>query len=159
MRATQPYRSLVLIDPIVLTKELYYNDLEYQATSKFLIKGAKTRRDAWPSKDAALTWFNKRFPWSGWDIRVLRSFVVRFCAAAYQLWASSHIPISPLRNTGLNKHPMVFASSVTSSTRFRLILHRKVYLRRPRFSPVYATTYLSMLSGEKLLILRELNLV
>ncbi|KAF4563902.1 hypothetical protein EYR36_003146 [Pleurotus pulmonarius] len=75
MRATQPYRSLVLIDPIVLTKELYYNDLEYQATSKFLIKGAKTRRDAWPSKDAALTWFSKRFPWSGWDTRVLRSFV------------------------------------------------------------------------------------
>ncbi|KAL4256581.1 AB hydrolase superfamily protein [Pleurotus pulmonarius] len=75
MGTPQPYRSLVLVDPIVLTKELYYNDLEYKATSKFLIKGAMTRRDAWPSKDAALTWFNKRFPWSGWDIRVLRSFV------------------------------------------------------------------------------------
>ncbi|KDQ22266.1 hypothetical protein PLEOSDRAFT_1079700 [Pleurotus ostreatus PC15] len=71
----QTYCSLVLIDPIVLTKELYHNDLQYQATSKFLIKGAKTRRDAWPSKDIASAWLSKRFPWSGWDPRFLRSFV------------------------------------------------------------------------------------
>ena len=39
-------------------------------------ESAKTRKDVWPSREAAHEWFKKRYPWKKWDPRSLELFIV-----------------------------------------------------------------------------------
>ncbi|KAF8890073.1 Alpha/beta hydrolase fold-1 [Infundibulicybe gibba] len=68
-----PFVSLVLVEPTIITRELFNQHLEdRQASMDFAISATSVRRDSWPSREEAFTYFSKRFPWSLWDPRVIR---------------------------------------------------------------------------------------
>lgn len=68
-----PYISLILIEPSLVTKELYYAHIDDRKASMALrVNATSVRRDAWPTRDDAFNYFSKRLPWKIWDPRVVR---------------------------------------------------------------------------------------
>ncbi|KAJ3540310.1 hypothetical protein NM688_g6244 [Phlebia brevispora] len=71
-----PYESLILVEPTLLGRSISKSDFKlWQAQVKATAKGALKRRDEWDSYEAALAYCTKRFPWTGWDPRVVKIFV------------------------------------------------------------------------------------
>jgi len=68
-----PYVSLILVEPTMVSKELYEAHIDDRnATMDFTVGATTVRRDAWPSREEAFKWLSKRFPWQVWDPRVVR---------------------------------------------------------------------------------------
>ncbi|PPQ72245.1 hypothetical protein CVT24_002345 [Panaeolus cyanescens] len=71
-----PYAAMILIEPTIVTRELFELQREDRmASMDFAVAATSSRRDHWPSKEKALEYFSKRLPWSIWDPRVLRLLV------------------------------------------------------------------------------------
>ncbi|KAF8629553.1 hypothetical protein AX15_003385 [Amanita polypyramis BW_CC] len=71
-----PYVAVVLIEPTMAPKEVFYSRYEERkAAVDFAVNTTSIRRDTWPSKDDAFAYFMKRVPWKGWDPRVVRLLV------------------------------------------------------------------------------------
>ena len=72
-----PYVSLILVEPTMVSKELYEAHIDDRnATMDFTVGATTVRRDAWPSREEAFKWLSKRFPWQVWDPRVVRLLTV-----------------------------------------------------------------------------------
>ncbi|KAJ7917192.1 Alpha/Beta hydrolase protein [Mycena leptocephala] len=68
-----PYVSLILIEPTVIPRELFYVNVEDRVmTMEFVVAATATRRERWRSREEAHAWLARRIPWDSWDPRVLR---------------------------------------------------------------------------------------
>ncbi|KAF9449728.1 alpha/beta-hydrolase [Macrolepiota fuliginosa MF-IS2] len=68
--------SVILVESTLVTRELFdthFKDQMAQMDSD--ISATSLRRDRWISRQDALSYFQKRFPWNMWDPRVVRSFI------------------------------------------------------------------------------------
>jgi pimeloyl-ACP methyl ester carboxylesterase len=71
-----PYAALILVEPTIVTREVYHGDIENrQAQMDFAVGSTRKRRDKWPSKSDARSWMGSRWPWKNWDSRALDLFV------------------------------------------------------------------------------------
>jgi len=69
------YTAMVLIEPTLVTRELYDSQLEDRmASMDFAVASTSARRDLWNSKADALAYFSKRIPWGMWDPRIVRLY-------------------------------------------------------------------------------------
>ncbi|KAJ7463440.1 alpha/beta-hydrolase [Mycena galericulata] len=69
-----PYSSMILIEPTMMTKEIFAQGSELSEVTR-VIDAVKKRRDTWESREVARAWFAKRLPWKRWDTRVLDAFI------------------------------------------------------------------------------------
>lgn len=80
-----PYAALILIEPTIVTKEVFDAQFDARTASiKFVVAATSVRRDTWANKDEAFTWLSKRFPWNLWDSRVVRLLAVSPCYTGLQ---------------------------------------------------------------------------
>lgn len=71
------YPAIILIEPTMVTRELFNSHLEDRmASMDFAVTATATRRDTWTSKEHAFDYFSKRIPWGMWDSRVVRLYTV-----------------------------------------------------------------------------------
>ncbi|KAJ7492962.1 Alpha/beta hydrolase fold-1 [Mycena galericulata] len=70
--AAIPYVSVVLIEPTLATREMFYRHIA--DTTATMVAATMMRRDRWRSRAEAYAWFARRAPWKRWDPRVLRIF-------------------------------------------------------------------------------------
>jgi hypothetical protein len=88
-----PYAAIVLIEPAMITRELFSAHLEDRmATMNLAVKVTSIRRDTWDSREVAFKWFIKRFPWSSWDPRVVHILAVRMLLCASCDLVANHVP-------------------------------------------------------------------
>lgn len=66
-----PWQSIIMIDPMLLSQ--YFEEM---TGPHFLLTGAQSRRDVWPSKEEALKIFSGRRSYADWDKRVLKAYCV-----------------------------------------------------------------------------------
>ena len=72
-----PYVTMILIEPIVVTRELFNAKLDDRmAFMDSVVAMTSARRDTWPSKEQAFEYFKTRFPWKFWHPHVLRLLTV-----------------------------------------------------------------------------------
>ncbi|KAI0763278.1 alpha/beta-hydrolase [Trametes elegans] len=70
------YDAIVLVEPSLITREAFDANLEErEGALKAMSEAVSKRRDTWNSRDEAKKYFEKRFPWSIWDPRVLELYV------------------------------------------------------------------------------------
>ncbi|KAF8816217.1 hypothetical protein BYT27DRAFT_7238055 [Phlegmacium glaucopus] len=68
-----PYVAMVLIEPTMMTREVFNAHLDDRmASMDSVVAATSARRDFWLSKEQAFEYFKGRFPWKSWDPRVLR---------------------------------------------------------------------------------------
>lgn len=72
---TNPYDSMVLIEPAIISKNLLANDLAMQKVVAQLSRSSGSRRDIWPSIADAKSWMAQKSPWKSWDSRILDIYV------------------------------------------------------------------------------------
>ncbi|KAH9852150.1 Alpha/beta hydrolase fold-1 [Lenzites betulinus] len=65
-----PYSSIILVEPPMMTREIYAMAVEEGTALLRAIEIARTRKDIWASREKARAWFAKRLPWNRWDPRV-----------------------------------------------------------------------------------------
>ncbi|TCD62135.1 hypothetical protein EIP91_007310 [Steccherinum ochraceum] len=75
-----PLAAMILLEPPMMTRPLLKKMLKGAAKGEanamqIAMTAVKTRRDTWPSREAASQWLSKRFPWSTWDERARKRFV------------------------------------------------------------------------------------
>ncbi|KAJ3543126.1 hypothetical protein NMY22_g3252 [Coprinellus aureogranulatus] len=74
-----PYVSMFLVESTITPKDIFETELEERLSYMDLVVNLTLkRRDDWPNKEAALEYFGKRLPWSLWDPRALKYFVVSY---------------------------------------------------------------------------------
>ncbi|KAJ6517471.1 Alpha/beta hydrolase fold-1 [Mycena vitilis] len=67
-----PFASLILIEPTVIPRELFYQNLDDRmSTMEFVVSATLLRRERWNSREEARKWLTRRVPWDSWDARVL----------------------------------------------------------------------------------------
>ncbi|KAJ7121475.1 Alpha/Beta hydrolase protein [Mycena epipterygia] len=67
-----PYLSLVLIEPTVIPRELFYRHVDDRvSTMEFVVSATTSRRERWRSRPDAKAWLARRVPWDSWDPRAL----------------------------------------------------------------------------------------
>ncbi len=71
-----PYSSLILVEPPIMTRKVFARATKKGKAWELLVEMAKTRKDIWPSREAARDWMSKRLPWNCWTPRCLDLFVV-----------------------------------------------------------------------------------
>ncbi|KAH9847851.1 alpha/beta-hydrolase [Lenzites betulinus] len=70
------YESIILIEPALITREVYNANLEErEGALKMMNKAISKRRDTWNSPEEAQSYFEDRFPWTMWDARERELFV------------------------------------------------------------------------------------
>ncbi|PPQ76780.1 hypothetical protein CVT26_001952 [Gymnopilus dilepis] len=70
------YMSLILIEPTLVTRDLFNAHLEERMEQMdFAVSTTLTRRDNWQSREQAFRYFKKRIPWGMWDERVVQLYV------------------------------------------------------------------------------------
>ncbi|KAH9847850.1 alpha/beta-hydrolase [Lenzites betulinus] len=70
------YESMVLIEPPLVTREVFDANLEErEGALRYLSTSIAKRRDTWESREDALKYFGKRFPWMAWHPKVLELYV------------------------------------------------------------------------------------
>ncbi|KAL4265483.1 AB hydrolase superfamily protein [Pleurotus pulmonarius] len=70
-----PYSSMILIEPVMYSRELLSQDNDVQ---NWIIKASKaclSRRDSWTTISAAKTYLSSKSPWKLWDPRMLDIYV------------------------------------------------------------------------------------
>jgi hypothetical protein len=63
-----PYTSLIIVEPTMMTKQLFqvrYSNQELFNQS--IIKAIKAKRDVWGSREEARSWLRNRVPWKSWQ--------------------------------------------------------------------------------------------
>ncbi|KAJ3889095.1 Alpha/beta hydrolase family-domain-containing protein [Lentinula edodes] len=71
-----PYVSLILIEPTMITREMFEAHFDDRIRSMEMSVGAtEVRRDVWPNREEAFRWLSRRFPFRTWDPRVVRLLV------------------------------------------------------------------------------------
>ncbi|KAJ4470388.1 alpha/beta-hydrolase [Lentinula edodes] len=71
-----PYVSLILIEPTMITREMFEAHFDDRIRSMEMSVGAtEVRRDVWPDREEAFRWLSRRFPFRTWDPRVVRLLV------------------------------------------------------------------------------------
>ncbi|KAJ6471586.1 Alpha/beta hydrolase fold-1 [Mycena vitilis] len=68
-----PYSAFVLIEPTLVSPEDFRGRIE--KTIMGFSAATKTRREKWPSREAAHQWMRGRYPWRVWDPRMLQALV------------------------------------------------------------------------------------
>jgi hypothetical protein len=72
-----PFLALVLVEPTMITRELFSANIDdWMSSMNFSVNATSVRRDTWDSREAAFNWFKKRLPWKVWDPRVIRLLTV-----------------------------------------------------------------------------------
>ncbi|KAF4573292.1 hypothetical protein EYR40_003627 [Pleurotus pulmonarius] len=72
----KPYPALILVEPSVVTKELFEKTIDDRMEQmELVVRMTTARRDHWASKDEAFVWLSKRYPWSTWDLRIVKLLV------------------------------------------------------------------------------------
>ena len=64
------FERLVLIDPVIMEREVYQNSPDYSATNQMVAK----RRNSWTGPDAMFERFQDRHPYKLWDPAVLQDY-------------------------------------------------------------------------------------
>ncbi|MEO9633762.1 MAG: alpha/beta hydrolase [Parasphingorhabdus sp.] len=64
------FERLVLVDPVIMGREVYQNPPDYSATNEMVAK----RRNSWTGPDAMVDRFQDRHPYKLWDPDVLRDY-------------------------------------------------------------------------------------
>ncbi|KXN87805.1 hypothetical protein AN958_08121 [Leucoagaricus sp. SymC.cos] len=68
--------SLILVECTLVTRDLFNEHFEERMSQMdFAISATSVRKDTWKSRQDTLSYFQKRFPWSMWDPRILRLYV------------------------------------------------------------------------------------
>ncbi|KAF8891609.1 hypothetical protein CPB84DRAFT_1784093 [Gymnopilus junonius] len=76
LRPPYPHSAIVLIEPTIVTRELFNAHFEERMDQMdFAVSATLTRRDNWQSREQALKYFKKRIPWGMWDERVVKLYV------------------------------------------------------------------------------------
>ncbi|KAJ7481879.1 alpha/beta-hydrolase [Mycena latifolia] len=70
-----PY-SMILIEPPMMTKEVFVQAFQEPSQLKALMDLVKNKKHVWASRADACAWFRKRLPRKRWDDRVLDLFTV-----------------------------------------------------------------------------------
>ncbi|KAJ3739650.1 Alpha/beta hydrolase fold-1 [Lentinula detonsa] len=71
-----PYVSLILVEPTMITREMFEAHFDDRIRSMEMLVGAtEVRRDVWPDREEAFRWLSRRFPFRTWDPRVVRLLV------------------------------------------------------------------------------------
>ncbi|KAK7448810.1 hypothetical protein VKT23_013540 [Stygiomarasmius scandens] len=71
-----PYVALILIEPTMVTRELFFEHFDDRMiTMEFTVGATSIRRDTWPGREEAFQWLSRKFPWRMWDPRVVRLLV------------------------------------------------------------------------------------
>lgn len=78
-----PFSSLILVEPTMMTRETMKEFSKNATMMMRSVEVAKSKRDIWPSREAAHEWMSHRSPWKRWDPRVLEAYVVRFPPTLY----------------------------------------------------------------------------
>ncbi|KAJ6613733.1 Alpha/beta hydrolase fold-1 [Mycena sp. CBHHK59/15] len=70
-----PYVGIILVEPSMMDKETWdANHDEIQPAFDMVTNAVMHRRNVWASKEAAHKYFMARFPWNGWDSRIVGLF-------------------------------------------------------------------------------------
>lgn len=138
------YEAIILIEPALITREVYNANLaEREGALKAMNKAISKRRDTWATKEEARAYFEERFPWMMWDLRVRDLFVVRrhcsMCVATSHLtlllspalWSAAGVRPRRQREAGREGH-----ARVQLGPRALCILPRRGVLHRRRPHPV-----------------------
>ncbi|TFK85290.1 alpha/beta-hydrolase [Polyporus arcularius HHB13444] len=72
---TLPYSSMILVEPPMMTQEVLDSVMRDGKAWKSLIGMAKSRKDTWPSREAARAWMSMHIPWKAWESRCVDLFV------------------------------------------------------------------------------------
>ncbi|RDX51310.1 alpha/beta-hydrolase [Lentinus brumalis] len=72
---TLPYSSMILVEPPMMTQEVLDAVMRDGRAWKALIGMAKSRKDTWPSREAAREWMSRHLPWKAWEPRCVDLFV------------------------------------------------------------------------------------
>ncbi|KAI1791877.1 alpha/beta-hydrolase [Ganoderma leucocontextum] len=70
-----PFSSIVLVEPGIMTPQMIERVTAMGTPYNSILGMAKTRRDTWPSREAARAWMSTRLPWKHWTPRSLDLFV------------------------------------------------------------------------------------
>lgn len=82
-----PFLGMILIDPSMMDSDTWFtHQRELQAMFDLVKKGATARRDSWRTKEEARKYLQTRNPYSTWDERIMKSYIVRHPA----------LPLSPV---------------------------------------------------------------
>ncbi len=68
---------MILVEPPMMTQEVLDAVMRDGRAWKALIGMAKSRKDTWPSREAAREWMSRHLPWKAWEPRCVDLFVVR----------------------------------------------------------------------------------
>ncbi|KAJ7307784.1 Alpha/beta hydrolase family-domain-containing protein [Mycena albidolilacea] len=68
-----PYSAFVLIEPTLVSPQEFRGRIE--KTIMGYSAATKTRRDKWPSREAAYQYLKGRYPWKVWDPKMLQTLV------------------------------------------------------------------------------------
>ncbi|KAF8998383.1 Alpha/beta hydrolase fold-1 [Cyathus striatus] len=70
-----PLTGLVLVEPTMVTRELWNAHLDDRMASMDLsVAATSMRRDKWRTREDAHNYFSRRNPWKAWDPRVVRLY-------------------------------------------------------------------------------------
>jgi len=73
---TVPYESIILVEPPLIDRQVFQDNIQDRTRQTgVLTKAIAAQRSQWASRADAYGWFASRFPWKGWDDRVLRVHV------------------------------------------------------------------------------------
>ncbi|KAI0063916.1 alpha/beta-hydrolase [Artomyces pyxidatus] len=70
-----PYTSVIVIEPAMMPRSVYAGIFSEPTPWVTVMEATKSRKDIWPTREAAREWFGKRLPWSRWHPRSLDLFV------------------------------------------------------------------------------------
>ncbi|KAG6901876.1 hypothetical protein C0995_007000 [Termitomyces sp. Mi166 len=71
-----PYIAVFLVEPTILSQQLFdAHAKEREDSANMTMKVTLTRRDSWPSKEAAAAYLQRRLPWKSWDSRVFDIYI------------------------------------------------------------------------------------
>lgn len=72
-----PYKAIILVEPALIDRQTYnahFEDRESQINQ--VMESVNKSRATWDSREDALTWLTRRYPWKAWDSEVVELFVV-----------------------------------------------------------------------------------
>ncbi|KAI0759701.1 alpha/beta-hydrolase [Trametes elegans] len=69
------YEAAVMVEPALVEPQCYEEMPYVKEVLTLTAKGVLKRRDTWDTREQAKAYFLKRFPWNGWDERVVDLYV------------------------------------------------------------------------------------
>ena len=76
--STAPYARVVLIEPVMVSREVYNaHKEERQKHVGYIMKVLRALPSFWNSREAAYDFVSRRPPWCSWTERARRAYIVR----------------------------------------------------------------------------------